>query len=98
MIDPSSTPTEYIPAWVQGLIAFASSAGAVKLIAVWLENRRLAKGDFRETLLERIKDLEEAGQAMQARLEKQAQEIGRLTSENEAYRAHFQHQNDDRQA
>ena len=81
MIDP--TPTEYIPAWAQAILAALFGAGGVKMLGVWLENRRLAKADFRETLLERIQSLEASNLELHERLQAQAERLGSLQSEND---------------
>lgn len=50
--------TEDLPPWAGTVITFALGAGGAKLLAVWLENRRLTNRDYRETLEHRIRDLE----------------------------------------
>lgn len=47
-----------VPEWARTLATLALGAGGAKMLAVWLENRRLTRRDYRETLEERIKDLE----------------------------------------
>lgn len=47
-----------LPSWARTAAALLAGAGGAKLLAVWLENRRLTRRDYRETLEERIQDLE----------------------------------------
>jgi chromosome segregation ATPase len=49
---------EDVPTWARTLATLALGAGGAKMLAVWLENRRLTQRDYRETLEDRIKDLE----------------------------------------
>jgi len=59
---------DHIPGWVETLAGVAFGAGGVKLLGVWLENRRLSKKGFRETLLERIRELEQTVSSLQVRV------------------------------
>ncbi len=54
-----------LPAWLKTTITLAIGAGGAKLLAVWLENRRLEKKEYRETLIGRIRELEEVISGMQ---------------------------------
>jgi len=47
-----------LPGWIKTLLTALVGAGGAKLMAVWLENRRLEKGEYRNTLLARIRELE----------------------------------------
>jgi septal ring factor EnvC (AmiA/AmiB activator) len=47
-----------VPDWARTLVTLALGAGGAKVLAVVLENRRLTRRDYRETLEERIRDLE----------------------------------------
>ena len=51
-------PQSELPEWLKTTATLILGAGAAKLLAVWLENRRLTKKEYRETLLERIRELE----------------------------------------
>lgn len=47
-----------LPPWLKSGMTFLIGAGAAKLLAVWLENKRLANNEYRDTLLQRIRELE----------------------------------------
>jgi len=47
-----------LPGWARTALTLGLGAGAAKVLAVVLENRRLSKKDYRETLESRIRDLE----------------------------------------
>jgi hypothetical protein len=47
-----------LPPWIKTGATLLLGAGAAKILGVWLENRRLAKKDYRDTLLSRIRELE----------------------------------------
>jgi len=47
-----------LPPWVKTGATLLLGAGASKVLAVWLESRRLAKREYRDTLLQRIRELE----------------------------------------
>lgn len=50
---------EGVPGWLQTTITLAVGAGGARLLAVWLENRRLANREYRDTMLARIRELED---------------------------------------
>lgn len=50
--------TDDVPDWARSAITLLIGAGGAKMLAVWLENRRLLRKDYRETLERRIVDLE----------------------------------------
>lgn len=74
---------DYLPDWAKYLIATAVGAGGVKWFSVFLENRRLANKDFRETLLERIRELEKVVESLQTRMGNLRVEMAHLEVENQ---------------
>lgn len=54
-----------LPSWLKTVATLIAGAGTAKLLAVWLENRRLEKKDYRDTLLGRIRELETTISEMQ---------------------------------
>ena len=67
-----------IPDWARFVATLALGAGGAKVLAVWLENRRLAQKDYRETLLARIEDLESCVSGLQTRVGSLRVEIAHL--------------------
>lgn len=51
-------PQHDLPGWVESAATLLLGAGAARLLGVWLENRRLAKREYRESLLARVRELE----------------------------------------
>lgn len=47
-----------LPPWIKTGVTLLLGAGAAKMLGVVLENRRLAKKEYRDTLLQRIRELE----------------------------------------
>lgn len=100
MIDPQDP----IPEWAKALVTLLVGAGGAKMLAVWLENRRLSNKDYRETLLERVRELESVVSSLQLRVgnlrvemahleERLADEselVERLRAENDELRARLQ--------
>lgn len=100
MIDPQDP----IPEWAKALVTLVLGAGGGKLFSVWLENRRLSNKDYRETLLERVRELESVVSSLQLRVgnlrvemahleERLADEselVERLRNENDELRARLQ--------
>lgn len=84
-----NTPTDYMPEWVKYLIATLLGGGAVKWLSVYLENRRLASKDFRETLLERIRELETVVGSLQTRIGNLRVEVAHLEAENRLLKRKF---------
>jgi predicted nuclease with TOPRIM domain len=92
------------PEWVRTGMTLLLGAGGAKMLSVWLENRRLAKKEFRETLLERIRDLErqvaalhdrignqrEVQAHLQERLDSEQATVNRLELENDELQARVQ--------
>lgn len=52
------TPDADLPEWIKSALALVLGAGGVAFFRVWLENRRLAKQEYRDTLMDRIRELE----------------------------------------
>lgn len=77
-------PEDYMPEWAKYLIATIFGAGGLHWFRAWLENRRLAKKDFRELLLDRIRELEEVVARMQVRMGNLRVEMAHLETENRA--------------
>lgn len=78
--------TDYLPEWAKIAIGAVLGAGGVRWFSVYLENRRLAKKDFRETLLERIRELEKVVAHMQRRMGNLRVEMAHLEVENQQLR------------
>ncbi len=74
-----------VPDWARTLATLALGAGGAKILAVWLENRRLSRKEYRETLLEqlkaqvaRIEDLESCVGGLQTRVGNLRVEVAHL--------------------
>ena len=78
--------TDYLPDWAKALVAVALGAGGARFFSAWLENRRLGKKEFRETLLERIRELEKVVAHMQTRMGNLRVEMAHLETENTGLR------------
>lgn len=97
-----------IPDWARTAATLLVGAGGAKMLAVWLENRRLSQKEYRETLLSRIEDLESCVAGLQARvgnlrvevahleerLRVESSLVERLREENDALRARVQDRED----
>jgi cell division protein FtsB len=55
-----------LPPWLKSGVTLLAGAGVAKLLAVWLENKRLEKSDYRDTLVGRIRELEDKIDEMHA--------------------------------
>jgi hypothetical protein len=77
-------PEDYMPEWAKYIIATVLGAGGLHWFRAWLENRRLAKKDFRELLLDRIRELEGVVAQMQVRMGNLRVEMAHLETENRA--------------
>jgi hypothetical protein len=77
---------DYLPGWVKTLLTILLSGGAVKLLSVLLENRRLVKKDYRETMLARIAHLEQVIAQMQTAHTELSVKLALVTDENEELR------------
>lgn len=75
-----------LPGWLKSGLTLLLGAGAAKLLAVWLENRRLEKKDYRETLLTRIRELEALITRMQRTCTNHEVSIALLRDENSELR------------
>ena len=74
-----------IPDWARTLATLALGAGGAKVLAVWLENRRLTRREYRETLLAqieqqlaRVEDLESCVAGLQTRVGSLRVEVAHL--------------------
>ncbi len=81
---------DYLPGWVKTIITILLSGGAVKLLSVLLENRRLVKKDYRETMLSRITHLEQVIAQMQEAHTALSVKLALVTDENDELRAKIQ--------
>lgn len=75
-------PDDYLPEWAKYGLSLVVGAGGVHWLKAILENRRLAKKEFRETLLERIRELEKVVASMQVRMGNLRVEMAHLEVEN----------------
>jgi len=71
-------PESPAPGWGHTLIVLLLGAGGARLLDVWLENRRLEKKDYRETLSNRIEALENDIDRCHARSAELQERVGRL--------------------
>ncbi len=78
--------TDYLPETVKLVISAVLGAGGVAFFRVWLENRRLSKKEFRETLLDRVRELEKVIAHMQLRMGNLRVEMAHLETENKSMR------------
>ena len=78
--------TDYLPETVKLIISAVLGAGGVAFFRVWLENRRLSKKEFRETLLDRVRELEKVISRMQTRMGNLRVEMAHIETENAAMR------------
>jgi hypothetical protein len=80
-----------LPPWIKTGATLLLGAGAAKLLGVWLENRRLAKKEYRDTLLQRIRDLETMIAGMHVTHVEMAVKVARLEDDlEECKRLHAQ--------
>ena len=73
--------SEDVPQWVRTALTAFVSIGLAKVYAVWAENRRLTKRDYRETLEERISDLERQVAGLFERIGALRAEVAHLETE-----------------
>ena len=83
MLIPES---DYLPESVKLVLASVFGAGGVVFLRVWLENRRLSKKEFRETLLDRVRELEKVIGNLQTRMGNLRVEMAHLEVENATMR------------
>ncbi len=88
-------PEEYMSPWVTSIVSLLFGAGGVHWFKVYLENKRLSKKDFRDTLLARISDLEANQSRMQIRMGNLRVEMAHLETENKQLRRELDQQNED---
>ena len=77
-------PNTDLPTWITHLVTLVLGAGGVAWLRIVLENRRLMRKDFRETLLERVRELEQVVARLQTRMGSMREEMGHLEAQNEA--------------
>lgn len=70
-----------VPEWLRTAATLLLGAGAAKILAIWLENRRLTSKDYRETLLERVRELEGVVSSLQTRVGNLRVEVAHLSSQ-----------------
>lgn len=87
MLEQTSQDTGH--QWIATLVSAAVGAGGWKMLSVWLENRRLTKREYRETLQSlieqqsrRISELESCVAGLQVRIGNLRVEVAHLESEN----------------
>lgn len=79
-------PDDYLPGWAQFIVPLVLGAGGAQWFRVVLENRRLGKKEFRETMLERIRELESVVARLQTRVGNERVETAHLKVENKQLR------------
>lgn len=79
-------PTDELPETLKLILSAVLGAGGVAWLRVWLENRRLGKKEFRETLLERVRELEKIISSLQVRMGNLRVEQAHLETENKQLR------------
>jgi len=72
---------ETVPIWLATVVAAIFGGGGVKMLSVWLENRRLNRDSFRQMLTQRIQHVEEENERLQRKVTSLASENARLESE-----------------
>lgn len=75
-----------LPEWAKTAISVVIGAGGLQLFKAWLENRRLSKKEFRETLLDRIRELEQVISQTHTRMGNLRVEMAHLQVENKQLR------------
>lgn len=78
----SQLPDDYLPDWAKYLIATVIGAGGLHWFRAWLENKRLERKEFREILLDRIRELESVVACLQKRMGNLRVEMAHLEVEN----------------
>jgi len=73
-----------VPAWARTLATLLIGAGGARVLAIWLENRRLTRRDYRETLLARIRELELLMVGLQERIGSLREEVAGLREQLDA--------------
>jgi len=75
-----------MPAWITTILTLVVGAGGAKLLAVYLENRRLEKKEYRDTLLGRIRELEVMIGQMNTTVRELSVELALVKDENSELR------------
>jgi len=75
-------PNDYMPEWLKYVLTLVMGAGGVHYLRAVLENRRLANKDFREVMLDRIRELERVVSSLQRRMGNMRAEMAHLEAEN----------------
>lgn len=68
--------------WITALLGAIFGVGGATLLRVWLESRRLSNGEFRQTLIDRIRELEGHVEILQTLVGDLKGETARLESDN----------------
>lgn len=79
-----------LPAWLKTSITLLVGAGGAKMLSIWLENRRLEKKEYRDTLLGRIRELELVITSMQKAFTAMSVELALVKDENMELRERLQ--------
>lgn len=87
-------PEDGLPSWVIPVITAVLGAGGVHWFRAWLENRRLSKKEFRETLLDRIHELETVVGQLQVRMGNLRVEMAHLEVENQQLKRQLEEERD----
>lgn len=72
------TTPEDLPEWARTSLTILLGAGGAKMLGVWLENRRLMRQEYRETLRAMIEDLQRQVSALQTRVGNLRVEVAHL--------------------
>ena len=75
-----------MPDWAQTAVTLLLGAGGFRWYKAWLEDRRLSKKEYRETLMERIQELETVVNSMHTRMGNLRVEMAHLQVENKQLR------------
>ena len=86
------------PSWLSPILTALLGGAGVHYFRVWIENRRLAKKEYRDVLLDRIRDLEGKTSRMHQRMEDMRAEVATLEAENKELRRRLGIQHADEQA
>jgi FtsZ-binding cell division protein ZapB len=76
------SPDDYIPQSVQIAISAVLGAGGLAWFRAYMENKRLGKKEFRELLVDRIRELEVVVDSMQKRMGNLRVEMAHLEAAN----------------
>lgn len=67
-----------VPGWAGPVVSALIGGAGVKMLSVWLENRRLTRRDYRETLESQIRVLQRQVASLYERLNAAERELGHL--------------------